>query len=143
MAVYAMLRITGKVVREVAGTRQYGPCGPVEEFGFYFVGNWESLRDFKQKQEMILHFKTITVAALFRIGYWGLRVGRRSRIKAGRPIIKSRDAYQNIPIVRSRSVDRVVDAKRLDSGYIVKMQLEGLNMGCETENSRMTPRFLT
>ena len=40
-------------------------------------------------------------------------------------------------------MDRVVDAKRLDSGYIVKMQLEGLNMGCETEKSRMTQRFLT
>lgn len=48
-----MLRIVRKEVREGSGTRPHGPSGPVEESGFYFVGNWEPLKDFKQKQGMI------------------------------------------------------------------------------------------
>lgn len=48
-----MLRIVGKEVREVTGTRPHGPSGPVEEPGFYFVGNLAPLKDFQQKQGMI------------------------------------------------------------------------------------------
>lgn len=49
-----MLRIVGKNVIEVAGTRPvYEPCGPLGELGFYFVGYWESLKNFKQKYKMI------------------------------------------------------------------------------------------
>lgn len=46
-----MLRRVRKDVREGAGSR---PHEPVEESEFYFVGNLEPLKDFKQKQGMIL-----------------------------------------------------------------------------------------
>ena len=48
-----MLRRVRKEVRAGAGSRPHGPSGPGEECEFYFVGNLEPLKDFKQKQGMI------------------------------------------------------------------------------------------
>lgn len=48
-----LLRISGKEMREVVGTRLEGLYGPVREFGLYFVVNWGSLNSFKKRQEMI------------------------------------------------------------------------------------------
>lgn len=47
-----MLRIVReRGERKGSGTRPHGPSGPVEESGFYFVGNWGAIEGFQAETE--------------------------------------------------------------------------------------------
>ena len=114
-----MLRIVGKEVREIAGTDRMGLLGQWKNLGFIL---WEfgAIEGFpaEARNDLTCIFKELLW--LFNsdqaTGEWGLGEGQEQ--KQGGLMLKD---HQNHPIMRCQWVNIVVDAKKLDSGYNVKI----------------------